>query len=405
MALLTETGISGLLSKGFVLSASAFLSGILVSIPAAYGQIPHGISTPSINDMAVLEHSFSEHPASRRHDTLTIMFIGDVMLHKAQIQNASRLDGSFDFSACFSGISEDIGKADIAVANMEFTLAGKPYTGYPAFSAPDEYAEYMAGCGIDVFLTANNHILDKGGKGLVRTLDTYGRIGREYGTRVAGSAKDAEDNNMVFPLIVEADGLRIALINFTYGTNIPPMKDFPGTNYIEKEKISKAVAKAERLGAGLIIALPHWGEEYRTSHSRSQEELAEWMAGLGVDLIVGTHPHVVQDTGLMYDGKDGHPVHVIYSLGNSISNMSAEHTQIGLMLEVRIARNGCGEVTDLSPEYTFLWTSLPGRLSDSHRTVKVKDYIGRKDCWTMQYEYDKMLSTYYKIKKITGIED
>ena len=341
-------------------------------------------------------------------DTAVLEFIGDVMLHRAQIENACREDGSFDFSGYFSGIQDDLRKADIAVANMEFTLEGEPYTGYPAFSAPDSYAEYMAGCGIDVFLTANNHILDKGRKGLLRTLSVYREMERKYGIRMTGSAETVEEAARVFPLMMNVNGIKIAFVNFTYGTNIRIPERFPGTFLMDKEQILKAMRHAERAGADFIVALPHWGEEYRTKHSDAQEEMARWLAGNGADLIVGTHPHVVQD--VMYIENGGNAgcsgkTAVIYSLGNAISNMSARDTQIGLMAEVTLVKERFGDTECPVPRFTFLWSSLPGRLKKSHATVRVKDYIGKRSEWMQEYEYDKMVSTYCRIRESTGIED
>ena len=330
------------------------------------------------------------------------------MLHKAQIENSMNEDGSFDFSGCLDGIAEDLTDADLAVANMEFTLAGPPYSGYPSFCAPDEYAVYAAGCGIDVFLTANNHILDKGERGLKRTLEAYRLMEKELGIRMTGSAYDPEDEAGRFPLMLEVEGFRIGIVNFTYGTNAAAGKEYPRTFLTDRKKISEAIKKAEELDAGLIIALPHWGEEYRTEHSAAQEELARWLAENGADLIIGTHPHVVQDTGVIpVTGSRGRKmtVPVVYSLGNAISNMSARNTQIGLLLTVRVCRDMWGRTTGLEPDYTFTWTSLPGRLGKRHCTVKVKDYLGKREKWKTAGEYDKMVSTYYNIKRLTGIED
>ena len=382
--------------------AGALAAAVLLhGIPSA-GWV-HPYQPPHVRDSAIVRQALESNPASRSMDTLTLAFIGDVMLHQAQIAGSLRDDGSHDFTGYFSSIADDLAEADIATANMEFTLAGEPYTGYPSFSAPDSYAEYMAECGIDVFLTANNHILDKGEKGLDRTIRTYRELERKYGVRMTGCAENEEAMLAGYPLMMSCDGLKIAFINFTYGTNTGFGKTFPGTNYTDMEKIAEAIKRAEDLGAGLIIALPHWGEEYSTSHSGSQEKLAQWLADKGVGLIVGTHPHVVQDTGII--GTDKGEVPVIYSLGNAISNMSARNTQIGLMLEMKIIRDGFGEVVSLEPCYTFLWTSLPGRLAGRHCTVKVKDMLGKRDEWISPYEYDKMVSTYSDIKEVTGIED
>ena len=369
----------------------------------------HGLDAAGqVDDRTLLRTAMESCPAHRRFDTLTISFIGDVMLHQAQIENTRREDGSFDFSEYFSDIRDDLRHADLAVANMEFTLAGAPYTGYPSFSAPDSFAEYIADCGVDVFLTANNHILDKGEKGLRRTLAVYRELENKSGTRMAGSAENADSASMNYPLMINVDGLRVAIINFTYGTNTSFGKRWPGTMLADRQEIAGAIDKARRMGAGLTIALPHWGNEYKPFHSHEQEELARWLAANGVDLIVGTHPHVVQDTQML-QGQDaeGKPktVPVIYSLGNAISNMSAKNTQIGLLAEIKIARDCWGEVSGVRPGYVFLWSSLPGRLRDSHCTIKVKDYLGGEKYWRQPYEYKKMVDTYLNIKSLTGIED
>ena len=110
------------------------------------------------------------HPLYQAPDTVSIVFLGDMMMHSGQIANARTAEDTYDFSTCFSRVERLIKQADIAVANMEFTLAGRPYTGYPCFSAPDSYVEAIAESGVDIFLTANNHILDKGKGGIERTL-------------------------------------------------------------------------------------------------------------------------------------------------------------------------------------------------------------------------------------------
>lgn len=362
-----------------------------------------------VRDSMLLWQAMQDTPASRHEkDSVVLRFLGDVMLHQAQIDNCRREDGMFDFSGYFKSIGKDLSEADLSVANMEFTLAGEPYSGYPAFCAPDEYAEYMAACGIDVFLTANNHILDKGEKGLERTLSTYRRLERETGIRITGSAENEAMSRLCNPLLVSVKGIRLAFINFTYGTNAAFGKKYPGTRLTDRQEILASIKRAEKLGADYVIALPHWGEEYDTRHSAAQKELAVWLAENGVDLVVGAHPHVVQDTGCISVADDGggtRHVPVIYSLGNAISNMSAPDTQIGLMYEMKLYTDGAGGICSAEQGFTFLWSSLPGRLSDSHTVVKVKDYIGRKGCWKMGYEYDKMVSTYHNIKTLTGIED
>ena len=390
---------------GLAAAAAAIL--YTVSAPAVLSYSQTTGCLPPVHDDAVLYKAMESRKMPSR-DTIVLRFIGDVMLHQAQIDNAAKAGGGFDFSDYFSGLEDDLKEADLSVANMEFTLAGEPYTGYPSFSAPDEYAEYLAGCGIDIFLTANNHILDKGRRGLDRTLSVYRSLEDKYGIRMTGSAENPEKARLNYPLIINVDGLRISFINFTYGTNSGFGKPWPGTFLTDKDAISNAISRSEELGAGLIIALPHWGEEYDTRHSVRQENLAGWLASEGADIIIGTHPHVVQDAGVLEiqdERGEIRDVPVFYSLGNAISNMSAPDTQIGLMLSITVYRNSYGDVECIRPECTFIWSSLPGRLKDSHTAVKVKDCIGHRDRWKMKYEYDKMISTYYRIKESTELED
>ena len=374
-----------------------------------------------IDEKSIVMHaSRNLKPVIPRPDTVSFIFLGDIMLHSDQIENAAlefrKNPGNaaacghdaFDFSHYFSEIQEYISRADLAVANMEFTLGGEPFSGYPSFSAPDSYAEYFAGCGIDVFLTANNHILDRGKSGAERTLEKYSILHDRFGTMHTGTFADSvrfRDSN---PLVTEVNGIRTALVNFTYGTNKSINGEYPAVNRTEKHRLVHLMERAENSGADLIIALPHWGEEYSLHHSEAQHELAVWLAEHGADIIIGAHPHVVQDSTILEVGRGmftGKKVPVIYSLGNAISNMSAPNTQIGLMAEVRAVKLMNGTVRMLPVEFTFLWCSLPGRLKDTHCTIPVKEYLTKYGSWRMPYEYEKMLDTYVRVKAETGIID
>lgn len=321
------------------------------------------------------------------------------MMHADQIRNAQINGSGHDFSSYFDLIEDRIKDADLAIANMEFTLAGKPYTGYPCFSAPDTLATYLADSGFDIFLAANNHIYDKGSKGAERTIEIYRKLQDSHGIRftgIAGNEAEMERNN---PLTVRIKGLKLALLNFTYGTNLGLDAFWPRTNYTgEKEKISEAFAKAEDNDADFVIALPHWGTEYRLRHSSAQEEFAEWLIEKGADFIIGAHPHVVQDSNMI----EGVPV--IYSLGNAVSNMSATNTQIGLMATIRIVRQGNGDIQTLPLVLEYLWCSRPGGYNNSYTVIPVKDYIGRKEEWLNTADYEKMTATLERIRKETGIE-
>lgn len=375
--------------------------------------------TASVNDTACLKEMLSGTPAGHfAPDTASILFLGDVMLHAKQIEDAHRryLENggtapagsheAYDFTPCLQDIRDRMEAADITVANMEFTLAGAPFTGYPSFSAPDSYAEYIAGCGADVFLTANNHICDKGQEGMRRTIGKYREMENGTGVKMTGSRDTEDGTSLCGPLYVRARGIRIALVNFTYGTNVPCGKRFRPLLERDRDEICRMLAEADR-EADLVIALPHWGEEYRPRHSAAQERTAVWLAENGADIIIGTHPHVVQDCDTIHVMTEDGPkeVPVIYSLGNIISNMSAPDTQIGLMLTLNVVKTPDGNVEMLPFTAEFTWCSLPGRLSDCHKTVPVKKFLDRKDEWISAYDWKKMKDTYLRVKEATGIRD
>lgn len=342
------------------------------------------------------EKAITEVPALFCKDTLTVCFMGDVMMHSNQIISAYKSDGTYDFSSYFRLLEDRIESADIAVANMEFTLSGEPYTGYPCFSAPDCFAEYLADTGLDIFLAANNHIFDKGSAGAGRTLEIYRRLEETKGIRTTGLAENRETRNGNIPLTVRKKGISIAFLNMTYGTNLGQEEAWPKTNYMgERELLADAFKRADADGADLTIALPHWGSEYQLSHSSSQEEYAGWLAENGADLIIGTHPHVVQDISSIEN------VQVAYSLGNAVSNMSAANTQLGLMVIQRIARHGNGDIELLPMETIWIWCSRPGGFSENYTVIPVGEYIGRRAEWLSEWDYDKMVTTYERVRKTT----
>ena len=341
-------------------------------------------------------------------DTLTIRVLGDVMMHTNQITEARKGGGEYDFSSYFSLIEDRIKDADLAVANMEFTLAGEPHTGYPCFSAPDSFADYLADCGFDIFLAANNHIFDKGGKGAQRTIGIYRQLAEERGIMFTGLAADEDELSRNNPLIIRAKGIKLAILNFTYGTNVGSGTHWPKTNYLTaRSQAGCALSKAEEEDADFTVVFPHWGSEYVLKHSARQEEAARWLIGNGADIIIGAHPHVIQDFQIIgtEDAGGSKEVPVAYSLGNAVSNMSARNTQLELMATIKIVRHGNGDIEALPIEFTYLWCSRPGGYNGSYTVIPVADFIGRRDEWQGMWEYDKMIDTYIYVKEQTGIED
>lgn len=326
-------------------------------------------------------------PQPPKPDTLTVFVIGDVMMHSPQLRH--------DCHNFFKHICKPLAEADIAIANMEFSLGGKPYTGYPQFSAPDYYAEYMAEIGTDVFLTANNHILDRGSKGLTRTLDFYRSM--KDSVLFTGSAASELERDETYPLIIDAKGIRLAIVNFTYGTNGIFVEGWPNANYMDSTEVKAAIGRAKDKDADFIIAMPHWGEEYNMIHSREQERWAEWLVEQGCDLIIGGHPHSVQDS--THIGR----VPVIYSIGNAVSNQSQHETQIELAATLRFVKWGSRSIM-LEPELRYMWCSRPAGLGASYHTIFVDEWLDRRDQWQNPADYDRMVSIWEKVKKKTGVK-
>lgn len=284
---------------------------------------------------------------------ITLLFAGDLMQHQAQI-NAARTSAGYDYSDCFKYVKEEISRSDIAIANLEVTLGGKPYRGYPAFSAPDEYLSAIRDAGFDVLITANNHCLDRGKKGLERTILMLDSLRIPY----AGTYTNTEMRNQRYPLLLEKNGFRIALLNYTYGTNGIQVTPPNIVNYIDKEIITRDLEAAKAMTPDAIIACMHWGDEYQSLPNKDQTSLADWLLQQGVTHIIGSHPHVVQPMELRTDSITGKRHVVAYSLGNFISNMSNRRTDGGLLFKLELEKDSTA-VRVAKCEYSLVWTSRP----------------------------------------------
>lgn len=232
-------------------------------------------------------------------DSLTILFAGDAMMHQKQLDNTRRGD-FFDLGSYFANIEREVKAVDIAVVNFEVPLGGEPYSGYPAFSAPEDFVLALQKAGFDFFLLANNHCLDRRTRGFVRTIQALDSLG----IRHTGTFLDCDHRHRTYPMLLRKKDFRIIMLNYTYGTNGLKV-DIPRiVNYIDKEIMKGDIAEAKLFNPDFIIANMHWGLEYERIPSREQRELADWLLRQGVDLVIGSHPHVVQPMELRR-GKEG----------------------------------------------------------------------------------------------------
>ena len=288
------------------------------------------------------------------NNMVNLTFVGDAMQHAPQITAAQQADGTYDYSPCFQHLIDDITWADLAIVNLECPLGGKPYTGYPCFSAPDSYAQTLRDVGFDLFLTANNHCLDRRDKGLVRTCHVLDSLGIPH----IGTYPNQQERNQRIPYIVNVKGIRIAFLDYTYGTNGIPIQGNVVVDFIDQQVIADDIALARERGAHAICVNLHWGIEYQLKPVATQRTLADWLVSQGVDLIIGGHPHVVEPMEVRYSKEYDKNVLLVYSLGNFISNQSDIDTRGGAMVKVSLRMENGHAVID-NPRYKLFFVQKP----------------------------------------------
>ena len=339
--------------------------------------------------------------------TFTLTAIGDIMCHNTQYLDAYNDEtGEYDFSYVFDDISLYTKTADICVGNLETTFAGEDvgYSSYPTFNTPDSLAYELKDIGVDVLSTAGNHALDKGFNGLSRTIDVLNDADISH----LGTYKSKEEQDKT--LIKYVKGIKIAFVNFAYGTNgIPIPSDKPYcVNLIDENLMKEQIDRAKGEEPDIIIACMHWGTEYKTTPSSTQEQLADFLFKNGVDIILGTHPHVLEPmekrTVTLDDGstKDGF---VIYSLGNFIADQNAEYTRDSIILNIDITKHTDGKITidnyEYVPIYMYKDTSKKKqkmKLLDINKNIY--NYENYLDDTISESLYNTLKSELSKIQKI-----
>ncbi len=343
--------------------------------------------------------------------TFTMTAIGDVMCHNTQYWDAYvKETDNYDFSYVFEDINRYIKTANIAIGSLETSFAGKKrgYSNYPTFNSPDNLAYSLKKIGLDVLSTAGNHCLDMGFSGLSRTIDVLDDADISH----LGTYKTQEDRDTI--LFKYVKGIKIAFVNYTYGTNgipIPSGKDFC-VNLIDKDLMKKDIESAKTQNADIIVACMHWGTEYRTTANPEQEELADFLFQNGVDIILGNHPHVLEPmekrTITLEDGtvKDGF---VIYALGNFICDQNAENTRNSIILNLKITKHTDGKISidkaDYIPIYMYKANTSNLRrmkLLDIEKTIA--NYEAGIDTSIGQSTYQNLKVQLEKIKTIVGPE-
>ena len=269
---------------------------------------------------------------------ITLMAVGDDLVHDSIIDSGKRSDGTYNYDHLFTNILEDIKKADVSVINQETVLGGKElrYSGYPRFNSPQEIGDAIVKAGFNVVLDATNHAMDKGEKGMQNSIDYWKK---HKGVTVVGVNETEKESNDV--KVIEVKGIKLALLNYTYSLNglpLPSNRPYM-VNMLDEEKIRKDVALAKEK-ADFVIVFPHWGTEYSYDVSSAQKRWTKIFLETGVDLVIGAHPHVIEPIEWL-EGEDGHKMLIYYSLGNYVSGQDEYPRMLGGMANITIeCKNG-----------------------------------------------------------------
>lgn len=273
-----------------------------------------------------------------QNSKVTLMAVGDNLIHNTLIAAGEQEDGSLDYTSLYANIKPEIEKFDIAVIDQETILGGSSfdYTGYPMFNSPWEIGEAAIDAGFDIFNCATNHTMDMGWQGIEKEIEFFSNH-----KEVVQLGVNADENSYDQITYYEKNGITFAMLNYTYGTNgIPLPEDKPWcVNLLEKEKVTKDITEA-RKHADVVIVFPHWGTENSHDISDYQEEYTKLFSDLGVDIVIGCHPHVIEPVKWVENKETGKKMLVYYSVGNFISHQIELDQLLGGMAQITIEKHG-----------------------------------------------------------------
>lgn len=404
------------IKRSVILAISAVVLAILIILPFtlqrgdAGSQGPNPTPPPEIVEEAV---------------ALRISAVGDVMVHKPQIpaQYDSSTD-TYSFDNNFEYIKKYIKDADLALCNLETTFAGGTYTGYPLFNAPESLAAALKKAGFHVALTANNHIMDKGLEGMVRTL----QISRQTGLKTAGTRLEGEPTYT----LVDVKGVKVGVVAYTYETSNVNGRTTINGNYIPVEaedllntfnyatleedllRVNESIQEARTEGAELVVCYFHWGEEYQRSPNDYQQHMARQAVSFGADIIFASHPHVIQGMEMLVDDLTGKQVPVFYSMGNFISNQRVEtlgdgykYTEQGIIAQVDLEyMKSTGEILSMNTNVIPTWVDKYRQNGkDVYSIIPLDDQLESNDTLAASGHLSRAKQALEDVKALIGEEN
>lgn len=315
--------------------------------------------------------------------------VGDNLMHQLLLDNAKQ-GSDYDFSPYYTNIQSYIQKADLSFVNQETILGGGTPSGYPNFNTPDVMAKNLSDAGFDIVNGATNHSLDKGGNALLHSIKVFDNY---KNMNYIGLYESQEKRDDI--VVVEKNGMKIALLSYNQLTNGHKMPNSYCMNLFDEEVIKKDVENAKEI-ADFVLVSCHWGNEYDTQPDAFQKKYAKLFAELGVDVVVGTHSHTLQPVEWI-EGKEGHKTLVAYSLGNFVSGMMEEETQLEGMLSFDFIKkdNQCSiENVVLTP------------LVNHYQVSNLKDAYGTRYGFTVYRlkDYTEDLAKQHGLNGYEGIE-
>ncbi len=330
--------------------------------------------------------------------TVMLSFVGDLMCHAPQLNNAKQADGSYDFNPSFKEITPYLSEADVTFANLETTFAGpkKAYGGYPAFNTPDAYLDALKNAGIDFLVTSNNHSMDTGEDGLLRTIEQVKQRGFAY----TGTHESQADRDSVRVLNVK--GITVAVLNYTYGTNgaYPAASRKWMLNVADSGLVRGDVLRARNM-ADLVLVFYHWGLENRQEPDAKQDSMFHWAADAGADLVIGAHPHVLQPVGYFKTAANARLDSgvVAWSLGNFLSNQYWRYTDAGVIFNISLEKNfTTGKISVAKTTYVPTWVY---RSYDP----SLKQHVVLPAAWCGREALPAWISTESKTKMCEAFDD
>ncbi len=358
--------------------------------------------------------------------TASIASQGDLLMHGGVIRSGAQGDGTYDFESVFRYVKEYVSGYDLALANLETTFGGdaNPYQGWPLFNVPDAFGDSIVEAGYDLLLTSNNHCYDTLMAGFKRTIE----VSRDKGLMVLGSRLTEEEPNYA---VVDLNGIHVGMVSYTYTTSMSggkpslngnsPVENPALVNYFSYTNLDKfyseltdILEKMKSEGAEATMLFIHWGTEYEIVENNYQDTIAQKVCDLGVDVIVGGHPHVVQPVQLLSSAVDPeHKTVCIYSLGNAVSNqriaemrLKTGHTEDGVLFAVTFEKYSDGTVYLAGAEVLPTWVNLSsvnGKLE--YNILPLED--AKRDTWKERFNltdslFQNCVDSYQRTMDIVG---